>query len=120
MKHTVLHTVKWNKVVHYRVSDGGSIQEIGAQVDSAADIWNVPEAMVVLHAGLTNLQKDEVPEEVAPTLKANILPGGREVVATSSLYTGCEKPCKDKQEMWHGVKAGTNVLIECVLNWEQE
>ncbi|KAL3252848.1 hypothetical protein MRX96_054758 [Rhipicephalus microplus] len=73
MKHTVLHTVKWNKLVHYRVSEGASIQEISAQVDSAADIWNIPKAKVVLRAGLTNLQKDEAPEDVAQTLKANIL-----------------------------------------------
>ncbi|KAL3186229.1 hypothetical protein MRX96_027955 [Rhipicephalus microplus] len=26
MKHTVLRTVKWNKLVDYRVSDGASIQ----------------------------------------------------------------------------------------------
>ncbi|KAL3208957.1 hypothetical protein MRX96_038467 [Rhipicephalus microplus] len=69
----VKHTVKLNKLVYYWVSDGASIQEISAQVDSAAGIWNVPEAMVVLHAGLTNLQKDELPGEVAQTLKANIL-----------------------------------------------
>ncbi|KAH8028526.1 hypothetical protein HPB51_017652 [Rhipicephalus microplus] len=69
MKHTVLRTVKWNKLVHCRVGDGASIQNIIAQVDSAADICNMPEAVDVLHAGLTNLQKDDVPQEVEGDLK---------------------------------------------------
>ncbi|KAH7952464.1 hypothetical protein HPB52_023621 [Rhipicephalus sanguineus] len=92
MKHAVLRTVNWNKQVHYRVRDGASIQEISAQVDSATDIWGIPEAMVVLHAGLINLQKGEAPEETLLFFRATSSGLERDMADRQTYYADNGSP----------------------------
>ncbi|KAL1485946.1 hypothetical protein MTO96_047160 [Rhipicephalus appendiculatus] len=51
LKRAALKAVGWNKKVIFRAKEGATLQELCSAVDQAEDIWQAPEAIVVLHAG---------------------------------------------------------------------
>ncbi|KAL1424367.1 hypothetical protein MTO96_020292 [Rhipicephalus appendiculatus] len=51
LKRAALKAVGWNKSVIFRAKEGATLQELCSPVDQAEDIWQAPEAIVVLHAG---------------------------------------------------------------------
>lgn len=71
MKHAALRTAQWNRRVQFRTREAATLQEVVNAVDEAADIWEVPEAMVVIHAGQNDLAQVE-PGALVQTLRSQL------------------------------------------------
>lgn len=67
MKYAVAPAAKWSKFIHYKTKKDVTLQVL-QEVDEAKCVWSVPEAMVILHAGLYDIVRNTSPEEVARKL----------------------------------------------------
>lgn len=60
LKPHVLRTTEWNDHVQFRIQQGATIHEVAELVDRATDLWSVPEAIVVIQAGLTDIERADI------------------------------------------------------------
>ncbi|KAH6936240.1 hypothetical protein HPB50_015032 [Hyalomma asiaticum] len=73
MKQAALRATAWNRKVHYRTKRDGTLIDTMEVIDKAADVWNTKEAIVILHAGLNDIQgNDAALDDLAERLQSQI------------------------------------------------
>lgn len=60
--------VDYDKKVHFATKPGAQLRESLERAERDGKIWNVEAGMVVIHAGVTDVQGEEAVEEMAAEL----------------------------------------------------
>ncbi|KAH7943125.1 hypothetical protein HPB52_005620 [Rhipicephalus sanguineus] len=72
LKRAVLQASAWHRGVHCRTKKDATLVETMEAIETATDVWDSTEAIVVLHAGLSDIQDDTSPHDSTERLKSQI------------------------------------------------
>ncbi|KAH7961651.1 hypothetical protein HPB52_011092 [Rhipicephalus sanguineus] len=72
LKRAVLQASAWHRGVHCRTKKDATFVETMEAIETATDVWDSTEAIVVLHAGLSDIQDDTSPHDSTERFKSQI------------------------------------------------
>ncbi|KAH8035133.1 hypothetical protein HPB51_004374 [Rhipicephalus microplus] len=72
LKRAVLQASAWHRGVHCRTKKDAMLVETMEAIGTATDVWDSTEAIVVLHAGLSDIQDDTSPHDSTEKIKSQI------------------------------------------------
>lgn len=72
LKRAVLQASAWHRGVHCRTKKDATLVETMEAIETATDVWDSTEAIVVLHAGLSDIQDDTSPHDSTEKIKSQI------------------------------------------------
>ncbi|KAH7932191.1 hypothetical protein HPB52_024832 [Rhipicephalus sanguineus] len=72
LKRAVLQASAWHRGVHCRTKKDATLVETMEAIETATDVWDSTEAIVVLHAGLSDIQDDTSPHDSTERFKSQI------------------------------------------------
>ncbi|KAL3197441.1 hypothetical protein MRX96_044896 [Rhipicephalus microplus] len=72
LKRAVLQASAWHRGVHCRTKKAATLVETMEAIETVTDVWDSAEAIVVLHAGLSDIQDDTSPHDSTENIKSQI------------------------------------------------
>ncbi|KAL3259493.1 hypothetical protein MRX96_002127 [Rhipicephalus microplus] len=72
LKRAVLQASAWHRGVHCRTKKDATLVETMEAIETATDVWDSTEAIVVLHAGLSDIQDDTSPHDSTEKFESQI------------------------------------------------
>ncbi|KAH6934878.1 hypothetical protein HPB50_001579 [Hyalomma asiaticum] len=69
LRHAVSRATKGSRLVKFLTKRDATLQNVMREADAAGDIWSLPEAIIIIHAGLQDIVDNNVPlKELAQQL----------------------------------------------------
>ncbi|KAH6920123.1 hypothetical protein HPB50_028889 [Hyalomma asiaticum] len=69
LRHAVSRATKGSRLVKFLTKRDATLQNVMREADAAGDIWSLPEAIIIIHAGLEDIVDNNVPlKELAQQL----------------------------------------------------
>ncbi|KAH8039638.1 hypothetical protein HPB51_008231 [Rhipicephalus microplus] len=72
LKRAVLQASSWHRGVHCRTKKDATLVQTMEAIETVTDVWDSTEAIVVLHAGLSDIQDDTSPHDSTEKIKSQI------------------------------------------------